>query len=137
MKIKKDFLCNLAMEFVLTRKIEELGELTVAGIAQELNVSQSYLSRVFKQERNFSLGKYLLREKMMRAAILLSREPQMTIKELSEKMGFLDADYFAYVFKKYFGISPGRYRESKKRGDQSRTLKKMNPLETTNGPPNL
>ena len=114
MKKKRDFLCNLAMEFVLTRKIEELGELTVAGIAKELKVSRSYLSRVFKKERDFSLGIYLLREKMMRTAILLSGEPQMTIKELSEKMGFLDAGYFAYVFKKYFGISPGRYRESKK-----------------------
>lgn len=137
MKIKRDFLCNLAMEFVLTRKIEELGELTVAGIAQELNVSRSYLSRAFKKERDFSLGKYLLREKMMRAATLLSGESQMTIKELSRKMGFLDADYFAYVFKKYFGISPGRYRESKKRGNQPRTLKKTNPPETANGRPNL
>jgi AraC-like DNA-binding protein len=102
------------MEVVLTRKIEELGELTVAGIARELNVSRSYLSRVFKRERDFSLGKYLFREKMTRCAILLTKEPQMTIKELSEKLGFLDADYFAYVFKKYFGISPGRYREYKK-----------------------
>jgi AraC-like DNA-binding protein len=114
MKRKKDALCTLAMEFVLTRKLEALGELTVSGIARELKVSRSYLARVFKRERNVSLKEYLLREKMHRAESLLIKEPQITIKELSAKIGFLDTNYFAYVFKRYYGISPGRYRECKK-----------------------
>ena len=59
MKRKKDFLCDLAIEFILTRKLEELGELTVEKIAGELKVSQSYLSRLFKRERDISLKEYL------------------------------------------------------------------------------
>ncbi len=112
--IKKDLLCDLAIEYVLTQKNEKLEELNVEQIAHELNVSRSYLARIFKRERNFSLKEYLLREKMIRSTLLLVKEPQMTIKELSEKIGFLDTDYFAHIFKKYFGISPGRYRECKK-----------------------
>lgn len=112
--MKKDFFCNLAMEFVLTRESEELSHLSVAQIARELNVSRSYLARIFKKERNFSLKEYLLREKMIRSALLLLKEPQLTVKELAKKIGFLDTGYFAHLFKKYFGISPGRYRECKK-----------------------
>jgi AraC-like DNA-binding protein len=114
MMMKRDFLCDLAIEFVLTQKNEKLGELSVEKIARELDVSRSYLARIFKRERNFSLKEYLLREKMIRSALLLVNEPQMTVKELSQKIGFLDTDYFAIIFKKYFGISPGRYRECKK-----------------------
>jgi AraC-like DNA-binding protein len=112
--MKKDFLCDLAIEFVLTQKNEKLGELNVEQIARELNVSRSYLARIFRRERNFSLKEYLLREKLIRSTLMLVMEPQLTVKELSEKIGFLDTDYFAHIFKKYFGISPGRYRECKK-----------------------
>jgi two-component system response regulator YesN len=115
MIVKKDSLCDLAIEFVLAQKNEKLGELGVEQIARELNVSRSYLARIFKRERNFSLKEYLLREKMIRSTLLLAKEPQMTVKELSEEIGFLDADYFALLFKKYFGISPGKYRECKKK----------------------
>ncbi len=131
MKRKKDFLCDLAIEFILTRKLEELGELTVEKIAGELKVSQSYLSRLFKRERDISLKEYLSREKMVRAASLLMNEPQITIKKLSGKMGFLDANYFAYVFKRHYGVSPGRYRECKKRVNSSDTPKKLNHFKWT------
>jgi len=115
MKRKKDSLCDLAIEFVLTRTLEEVGEVTVVRIARELKVSRSYLARVFKRERDVSLKEYLLREKMHRAESLLINESQITIKELSEKIGFLDTNYFAYLFKRYYGISPGRYRKCKKK----------------------
>ena len=115
MKRKKDSLCDLAIEFILTRTLEEVGEVTVVRIARELKVSRSYLARVFKRERDVSLKEYLLREKMHRAESLLINESQITIKELSEKIGFLDTNYFAYLFKRYYGISPGRYRKCKKK----------------------
>jgi AraC-like DNA-binding protein len=126
MKKKKDLLCDLAIEFILTRDLEELGELTAVKIARELKISWSYLARIFKRERNISLREYLLREKMVRAASLLIDEPQITIKKLSEKMGFEDANYFAYVFKKYYGVSPGRYRDCKKKVNSPDTMKKVN-----------
>lgn len=112
--LKKDFFCDLAMEFVLTRKNEELGDLSVSRIARELKVSRSYLARIFKEERNLSLKEYLQREKMLRSAALLVREPQLTLRELARQIGFLDSGYFGFLFKKYFGISPGRYRDVKK-----------------------
>jgi AraC-like DNA-binding protein len=116
MKIKKESFCDLAIEVILSRKLDELGTLTTAGIAGELKVSPSYLARRFKRDRNFSLKEYLLREKMLRAAFLMTNEPMLTIKEIARKVGFLDVGYFSQTFKKYMGISPGKYRECKKGG---------------------
>jgi two-component system response regulator YesN len=113
MKIKKESLCDMAMEVILTRKLNALDSLTTTGIAEALDVSPSYLARCFKSERNFSLKEYLLREKMMRAVSLLLSEPSLTIKEIALKLGFLDTGYFSQTFKKYVGTSPGRYRKCK------------------------
>ncbi len=32
--------------------------------------------------------------------------------KVAEKVGYLDANYFSYVFKKRFGVSPSKYRAS-------------------------
>ena len=39
--------------------------------------------------------------------ILNTTEKSYTI---AEKVGYLDANYFSYVFKKKFGMSPSKYR---------------------------
>lgn len=116
MNIKKESLCDMAMEVILTRKLTDLENLTTAGIAEVLNVSPSYLARCFKSERNFSLKEYLIREKMLRAVSLMLSEPALSIKEVAQKLGFLDTSYFSQTFKKYMGTSPGRYRRCKNGG---------------------
>ena len=114
MKTKSELLCNRAIEYVLTRKDEDFGDLTVSAVARALEVSQSYLARTFRRERDCSIKEYLLREKMLRSALLLINKPQLTVRRLAEIMGFQDINYFNRVFKSNFGISPGRYRECKK-----------------------
>lgn len=111
--MKKNQLCDKVVEYLLTRKVEELASLTVAEIARAFNVSQSFLNRKFKLERNYPLREYLFREKMVRSALLLTEEEGLTVKEVSQIMGFLDLDYFTYIFKNHFGVSPGRYRDCK------------------------
>lgn len=34
------------------------------------------------------------------------------VMKIGEKVGYLDANYFSYVFKKKFGVSPSKYRKS-------------------------
>ena len=117
-------LCDRALERVLTCEADQLGDLTVEKIAQALKVSQSYLTRLFRKQRDCSLKDYLIREKMVRTAFLLISEPGLTVKQLSAKMGYLDSNYFAGVFKNYFGISPGKYRKCKENGDGHASGKK-------------
>jgi two-component system response regulator YesN len=115
MNKNKVCICDLAMELILSQKAEELGKLTVSEIARQLDVSPSYLSRLFKKERIFTLQEYLVRAKLMRSASLLIIEPSLKIRRLAKLMGFVDTEYFASLFKKNFGISPAKYRECRKR----------------------
>ncbi len=112
-KLEKDFLCNQAVEYILMQPVENLAKLTVAEIARHLDVSHSYLARRFKAEREYPLRDYLFREKMVRCVFLLQQEKNMTISDLAKALGFFDAEYFAFLFKQYFGVSPGRYRRCK------------------------
>lgn len=112
---KQDELCDDAMAVILTRKLEALGTLTIESIAETLDVSPSYLARSFRNRREFSLREYLMREKMIRAVLLLSGERRLTIKELSARIGFLSVEYFSQTFKKYLGVSPNLYRKCKRK----------------------
>lgn len=101
------------MEFILRRNGQELAKLTVKEIARHFNVSESFLGRKFKADTEVSVGKYIYRERMFRAANLLVTKNQITIKAVAEASGFYDYNYFIRTFRQYFGVTPARYRDCK------------------------
>ena len=76
-----------------------------------LSVSNSYFSSVFKKETGKSFISYLTDYRMdIAEELILSGETKSY--KVAEKVGYLDANYFSYVFKKRFGVSPSKYRAS-------------------------
>lgn len=74
-----------------------------------LGVSNSYFSSVFKKETGKSFISYLTDYRMdIAEELILSGEAKSY--KVAEKVGYLDANYFSYVFKKRFGVSPSKYR---------------------------
>ena len=74
-----------------------------------LGVSNSYFSSVFKKETGKSFISYLTDYRMdIAEELILSGETKSY--KVEEKVGYLDANYFSYVFKKRFGVSPSKYR---------------------------
>ncbi|UCH92336.1 MAG: helix-turn-helix transcriptional regulator [Candidatus Aminicenantes bacterium] len=108
-------LSDRVVEFVLKCPDEELGVLSVRKLARIFDVSESFLSRKFRISKPYSIGKFIFRERMFRAASLLKENNQITIKSLSETIGFYDYNYFIRAFKKFYGISPSQYRNCKKK----------------------
>lgn len=89
---------------------ERFGQpLGLDDIADAINVSSYYLSRVFSQEAGFTLSSYLHGVRMEKAASLL-RDPRMAVSEVASAVGFRDAHYFARVFKNHYGSAPSTYR---------------------------
>lgn len=112
-KIKKKnlTLSDEIIEYILTRKTEELRILSVESIAADLGMSRFKLGKHFKKEKEIILEKYIFRIKIVRAAYLLVESDELTVKEIGEKIGYYSYGYFIHIFKKYFGTTPGRYRE--------------------------
>lgn len=88
-------------------------EITLKGLAEEVNKSPSYFSCIFKKEMGLNFNEYLNQVRIRKAKELL-RMPDMVIYEVAEKTGFHDYKYFTKVFKKLCGCSPSEYSGRKK-----------------------
>lgn len=78
-------------------------------LADSVNVSEDYLTRIFHKETGFSLWEYLSRYRIFLATELLLRTND-SIYEIAQKTGFQDQAYFCRVFKKIHGFPPGSIR---------------------------
>jgi AraC-like DNA-binding protein len=99
------------VEYILTRDNDEFETLSVDCIAKIFNIDRRKLWRIFKIEKKISIDLYLRRIKLTQAAILLRERNDLTVKEIGEKMGYNSYGYFISFFKRYFGTTPGRYKE--------------------------
>lgn len=84
-------------------------ELSLDHICEVLNVSNSYFSTIFKRETGTSFIGYLTDYRMEQASRLLLETNEKNYI-IAKKVGYLDPNYFSYVFKRTFGVSPSKYR---------------------------
>lgn len=84
-------------------------DLSVEMLCSYLHLSPAYFSTLFKRETDMSFTSYVTVVRMERAAELLRGTEDKTYL-IAEKTGYEDPNYFSYVFKKHFGMSPTRFR---------------------------
>jgi len=85
-------------------QIEE--PLAVADLAARMALSVSRLKARFKQEIGIPPAEYVLRRKISEAKRLLVR-PGASVTDVAFRLSFSSSQYFATVFKRYTGKSPG------------------------------
>ena len=83
-------------------------KLTIEGIAEELGVSSSYLSRKLKEETSQTFLEILHKCRLQKAIELLN-EGTHKVYEISDMTGFNEYKHFCQVFKKYTGIAPTEF----------------------------
>jgi two-component system response regulator YesN len=86
--------------------------LTVDTVCKNLGVSTAYFSTIFKRETGKTFINFLTEYRMEIALELLMTADEKTYV-IAEKTGYSDPNYFSYVFKKQFGMSPSKYKASK------------------------
>lgn len=81
--------------------------LEAAAVAQSVSVRQ--LERAFKKEYGITPYKYFQNQKLVLAKQYL-KNTNLSIKEISGRLGFCDPYYFSNCFKAQQGVSPKYYR---------------------------
>ncbi|MGG5460689.1 response regulator transcription factor [Clostridium sp. B9] len=84
--------------------------ITLVMVANAVNLNESYLSRIFKNETGKNLM-YFINEAKMKKAKEMLKSPDNLIKEVANSIGMTDQFYFNRVFKKFYGVSPSKFKK--------------------------
>lgn len=84
-------------------------DLSAETLCRYLNVSAAYFSTIFKKEVGLSFVAYLTKIRLEHAVELLRTTEDKTYV-IANEVGYTEPNYFSYVFKKQYGISPSKYR---------------------------
>lgn len=107
-KIKQEFqIATLLKDFIVKNYSEDIN---LNLIADNMNYSPSYLTKIFCQVYGCTPSKYLITLRMSHAQRLLVHEPGLSVKQIGEMCGYHDQGYFSRIFKKHTGKSPLEFR---------------------------
>lgn len=86
-------------------------EVSLKKLARISNKSQFHFTRMFKDEVGDSPYQYLIRYRLERAKEMLVHS-EKTVGEVSYDVGFSSPSQFSFLFKRFVGITPKKYRMS-------------------------
>ncbi|MDA3800141.1 MAG: AraC family transcriptional regulator [Kiritimatiellae bacterium] len=84
---------------------------TASMLAEDLDVSQEHLNRVFAREINTTPYKLIVKTKIYEACLML-KESSLPVKNIAQKLGYPPEAHFGRIFKRKLGITPGQFRKT-------------------------
>jgi len=84
-------------------------QISLGDVCEQLKITEEYLIRLFKRHMNMTPMRYLNNLKMETATSLLLNS-DLSVKEISWKLGFSSQYHFSRNFKAYSGCTPTDYR---------------------------
>ena len=80
-------------------------------IADGIGISRLRLDRLFAKELKISVGREIMRQRLVQAKLLL-RNTDAPLTEIARQAGFCNAAYLANVFRRETGLTPGVWRKN-------------------------
>lgn len=84
--------------------------LSLRMIAEEVYLSESYLSKLFKQEMNMNLMQYINQCRISEAEKIL-KTSKSSVDSIGRHLGYHRTSYFCKIFKQFTGETPHAYRK--------------------------
>ena len=92
-----------------------MNKLTIDSISQELNISKSYVSHIFKRITGFTIMEYVMASRLTQAKYLLEIELDKPIKDVAYDSGFESVSHFSRYFKTNVGVTPKEFRRQRQK----------------------
>lgn len=110
-KVRSEFSAKANMKRACDTIEENYAEdYTLESVANMANMSISYFCAQFRLEKGISFKEYLLNLRISHAKDML-RNSDLSVNEISKRVGYDDANYFSKVFRKCEGCTPSEFRE--------------------------
>lgn len=87
-------------------------DISLNDIASHFGVTPAYVSMLFKKEHGYNFKDYLNMYRIDEVKKCIHQNPYATNQALAMKVGYNSVNTFLRIFKKYEGITPGKYSES-------------------------
>jgi two-component system, response regulator YesN len=99
---------NRALDYIEKNYMKEI---SLRSLAAYLNLSKHYVCYLFKKETGDNITLYVNKLRIEKAKQLVT-ETDCKIKEIYDRLGFSDQQYFCKIFKKITGMTVMQYRDS-------------------------
>jgi AraC-like DNA-binding protein len=97
----------------------EFTEISLADLAPRMNCSPRHLSRLFREEIGMSFQDKQTQLRLAKACHLLTTTNAKVI-DVGAASGYQSNSLFSLMFKKHFGLSPGRWRQQHRKTQPGR-----------------
>ena len=97
---------NIVQNYIMLHISEELD---IEKLSQLFSYHPNYFIRLFRQETGYTPYQFILQQRMQYAVVQLNKG--MRNEEVGYACGYTDSSTFTRAFRKYYGISPQKYRK--------------------------
>ena len=108
-KLSTQELYDCAVQYVKENYAQPL---SMQSVCDEIGISQTYLSRLFRKYSDTTFNAYLTRCRMEAAMKLLREKPDLLLRDVAACVGYDDSSYFTKVFHQYTGLTPSQFTVS-------------------------
>ena len=105
--VENEDVCKKALDYIDENFADS--QLSLKYLSEILDISPSYLSKLFKEKYQISIPDYVMQARVNCARTEL-KETTRSIQEIAVRNGFVSDNSFIKAFKKIEGITPGVYR---------------------------
>ena len=105
-KLSTRELYDYAVQYIMEQYSNPL---SMQNVCDEIGISQTYLSRLFRKYSDTTFNTYLTRCRMEAAKKLLREKPDLLLRDVAACVGYEDSSYFTKVFHQYTGLTPSQF----------------------------
>lgn len=105
-KLSTQELYDYAVKYIEENYAQPLG---MQSVCDEIGISQTYLSRLFRKYSDTTFNAFLTRCRMEAAMKLLREKPDLLLRDVAACVGYDDSSYFTKVFHQYTGKTPSQF----------------------------
>ena len=82
------------------------------AIIERFQLPKDRVSAAFSHSGHNSISNYVQQQRLEHAAMLLIKQPELSIVQVASDSGFTRHNYFSLCFRRHFGMSPTVFREN-------------------------